>query len=44
MGEVPADPNTAVPKKKISIVDCGVNNLDRKYELSSDQIDSIEDL
>lgn len=42
LGEVPSDPNTALPKVKVTITDCGVNQLDKKYELSEDQLD-IED-
>jgi len=44
LGDVPADPNTAVPKKEVRIVDCGLNSLDRKYDLKPDQLDSVEDL
>ncbi len=44
IGEVPSDPNTAIPKHKIIITDCGMNDLDRKYDLTEEQIDSNEDL
>ena len=44
IGDVPADPNTAVPKKRVKIIDCGLNELDKKYDLTEDQLDSIEDL
>lgn len=44
IGEVPSDANTAKPSLKVTIVDCGLNHLDRKYELSADQLDSVEDL
>ena len=44
LGEVPSDPNTAVPKKEVRIVDCGLNNLEQPYDLTTDQIDSTEDL
>jgi peptidyl-prolyl cis-trans isomerase B (cyclophilin B) len=44
LGDVPADPNTAAPLKKIVITDCGLNDLDGKYELKEDQLDSQEDL
>ncbi|KAL4227797.1 hypothetical protein ACF0H5_013233 [Mactra antiquata] len=44
IGEVKADPNTAVPKNSIRIVDCGVNNLEKKYELTLDQVDSDDDV
>lgn len=43
VGEVPSDPNTAVPKKRIRIVDCGVNEV-AKYDLTEGQLDSNEDL
>jgi len=38
------DPNTAQPTHKITIIDCGVNVLDKKYELTKDQLDSTEDI
>lgn len=44
LGEVPTDPNTALPKRLIRIIDCGVVGIDRKYELSLDQVDSEEDI
>jgi cyclophilin family peptidyl-prolyl cis-trans isomerase len=44
LGEVPSDPNTAVPKKEVRIVDCGVNRLDKPYDLTKDQLESTEDL
>ena len=44
IGEVESDPNNAVPKKRIKIIDCGLNELDRKYDLAEDQLDSTEDL
>ena len=44
IGEVPADPHTAVPKNRVKIIDCGLNELDRKYDLSEDQLDSTDDL
>ena len=44
LGEVPSDPNTAVPKKSVRITDCGVNKLDQPYDLKPDQLDSTEDL
>lgn len=43
VGEVSSDPNTAVPKKRIRIVDCGVNEV-AKYDLTEAQLDSNEDL
>ena len=44
LGEVPSDDKTAVPKKKVTIIDCGLNKLNQKYELTEDQLDSTEDL
>ena len=44
LGEVPSSTKTAVPDHKVTIVDCGVNNLKEKYELTEDQLDSTEDL
>lgn len=36
LGDVPSDPNTAVPKKKVKIIDCGINEVDKKYDLDED--------
>jgi len=44
LGDVPSSSKTAIPKKKITIVDCGLNNLKEKYELTEDQLDTTEDL
>jgi len=44
LGDVPSDANTAVPDKKVTIVDCGLNPMDRKYDLTEEQLDSTEDL
>jgi len=44
IGEVPSDPNTALPKVKVTITDCGLNPLERKYDLEGDQLDSTDDL
>lgn len=44
LGDVPTDPNTAVPKKTIRIIDCGVNGLEKKYDLTPEQFDSEEDI
>lgn len=43
LGEVPTDPNTAVPKKRTKIVDCGVEDLEKKYDLRPDQLDSVDE-
>jgi len=44
IGEVPSDPNTALPKLSVKITDCGVNALDRKYDLDTEYLDSTDDL
>jgi len=44
VGNVATNSFTAVPKKEVTIVDCGVNTIDRKYTLTKDQLDSVEDL
>ena len=44
IGNVPINPDTAYPKKKVTIIDCGVNSLEKKYVLTKDQLDSTEDL
>jgi len=44
LGNVPSDPNTAVPKKEVRIKDCGQNELDKKYTLTEAQLKSEEDL
>ena len=44
LGEVPSDPNNAVPKKKVKIVDCGVVGLTEKYDLKPSELDSTDDL
>jgi len=38
------NPNTAEPEKKIVIVDCGVNELRKSYDLTADQLDSTDDI
>jgi len=43
LGEVPSSSKTAVPDKKVTIIDCGLNNLKEKYELAEEQLDSTED-
>ena len=44
LGEVPSNPYNAVPRKRVRIVDCGLNDFDRKYDLTEEQLDSTEDL
>jgi len=43
LGEVPSDPSTALPKTKVTITDCGVVNLDKKYDMPENELDSLED-
>ena len=40
LGNVPSDPDTAIPRREVRIVNSGVNTLDGKYDLSEDQLDS----
>jgi cyclophilin family peptidyl-prolyl cis-trans isomerase len=44
LGEVPSNSRTAVPDLKVTIVDCGLNSLKEKYELTEEQLDSTDDL
>jgi len=44
IGNVPTVAGTADPKKEVTIVDCGVNEIDRKYTLTKEQLDSVEDI
>lgn len=44
LGDVPADPNTSYPKKKVKIIDCGLNDIEKKYDLTEAQLDLQEDL
>jgi len=44
LGNVPTNSFTAQPRKEVKITDCGVNSIDRKYTLTEEQLDSIEDL
>jgi len=44
LGEVPSDPSTALPKTKVTITDCGVVPLERKYNLGEKFLDSLEDV
>lgn len=43
VGNVPVKPNTAIPERKIKIVDCGLNDLEKKYDLSDAQFLGTED-
>ncbi len=36
LGEVKTDPNTAIPKRRVKIIDCGLNELDKKYDLEEE--------
>jgi cyclophilin family peptidyl-prolyl cis-trans isomerase len=44
IGELSTNPKTALPDLEVRIVDCGLNNLDRKYDLKPEELDSTEDL
>lgn len=44
LGEVDSDANTAVPKNRVRIIDCGLNKLDASYDLTKEQIESTEDM
>jgi len=44
LGDVPADENTAVPSHKVKIVDSGVLPMKGRYTLTTDQLDSTEDI
>ena len=39
VGELETNDLTAVPIKDVRIVDCGVNSLERKYDLSEELLD-----
>ena len=44
IGEVEADSQTAIPKKSIRVIDAGIGNIEKKYDLTEDQINSDEDI
>jgi len=44
IGEVPVHTDTALPKKQVKIVDCGLNKIEKPYELKESELDSTEDL
>jgi peptidyl-prolyl cis-trans isomerase B (cyclophilin B) len=44
LGNVPVKPDSAIPELKVMIVNCGLNNIDRKYEMTQQQLASTEDL
>ena len=44
LATVEANDKTGVPKKKTRIVDCGVTDLEKKYELTEEQLDTTDDL
>ncbi|KAK2162990.1 hypothetical protein NP493_1492g00010 [Ridgeia piscesae] len=44
INEVPVVDNTATPAKRIKITDCGMNDLERSYDLTEEQMASTEDL
>ena len=44
LGELPADPDTAVPHHKITITDCGVTKLAKPYDIPENLLDSTDDV
>ena len=44
LGNLESDESSAVPTKNITITDCGVSDITRKYDLKEDQLDITEDL
>ncbi|KAK3097578.1 hypothetical protein FSP39_011099 [Pinctada imbricata] len=44
IADVPADKNTALPKRTIKIIDCGVVGIDKKYELTEKEALSDDDI
>lgn len=44
IGDIESDKKTAVPKYKVQVIDCGVNDLDAKYELTGDQLTNEADI
>lgn len=44
LNELPTDPRNAWPMTKVKIVDCGLNPLQTKYELTEKQIDATDDI
>jgi len=43
LGDVPSDPVTALPKSKVNIVDCGLNIVEKKFDLTEEWLDTTED-
>jgi len=44
LGEVPTNMKTSKPRKTITITDCGVKSLERKYDLPEKYWDTTEDI
>ncbi|XP_033749576.1 peptidyl-prolyl cis-trans isomerase B-like [Pecten maximus] len=44
IGEVPASNVNALPKRKVDIVDSGVVGIQKKYELTEEQMASDDDI
>jgi len=44
LGEVSVDPDTAEPIHNITITDCGLNSLSKKYDLTAAELDSVIDI
>ncbi|KAJ8303943.1 hypothetical protein KUTeg_017526 [Tegillarca granosa] len=44
LGDLELKKETSMPVKNVKIIDCGIVGIDRKYELSNEQVDSDEDI
>ncbi|XP_069138259.1 uncharacterized protein [Argopecten irradians] len=44
IGEIESNKDNAVPLKKVTIVDCGTNGIEKKYDLTEEQMSSDEDI
>ena len=44
IGEVPTEFETAIPKHRVVVKNCGLNSLDRKYDLPEEDLDITDDL
>ena len=44
LNEVPTVPESSWPTKKMKVLDCGINTLTKKYELTDKQLDSVDDI
>lgn len=44
INDLDTDPDSAWPKKKVRIADCGLNEMPKKYDLTDKQVEAGEDL